>query len=76
VTFLPVLGQIVGIVTGLMGLNQIKQTGERGRGLALAGLWIGIGSFILVVIGIILAIVIAIAVGSSVHTGDTYSYPS
>jgi len=32
---------IVGIITGHMALNQIKRTGENGRGLALAGLIVG-----------------------------------
>lgn len=33
----------VGIVFGILALRQIKQTGERGRALALAGLWVGVG---------------------------------
>lgn len=32
---------LVGIVTGHIGLSQIKKTGEDGRGLAIAGLVIG-----------------------------------
>jgi hypothetical protein len=32
-----------GIPLAIIALRQIKRTGERGRGLALAGLWIGIG---------------------------------
>lgn len=32
---------LVGVITGHIGLNQIKQTGEQGRGLAIAGLVIG-----------------------------------
>lgn len=32
-----------GIVFGALALRQIARTGERGRSLALAGLWIGIG---------------------------------
>jgi hypothetical protein len=31
-----------GIPLAVIALRQIKRTGERGRGLALAGLWIGI----------------------------------
>lgn len=31
-----------GIPLAIIALRQIKRTGERGRGLALAGLWIGI----------------------------------
>jgi hypothetical protein len=32
---------LVGVITGHIGLNQIKKTGEEGRGLAIAGLVIG-----------------------------------
>jgi hypothetical protein len=32
---------LVGVITGHIGLNQIKKTGEEGRGLAIAGLIIG-----------------------------------
>ena len=32
---------IVGVITGHIGLHQIKTTGEQGRGLAIAGLIIG-----------------------------------
>ncbi len=31
-----------GIVLGAIALQEIRRTGEEGRGLALAGLWIGI----------------------------------
>lgn len=49
-----------GIPLAIIALRQIKRTGERGRGLALAGLWIGIAVtalyllvfvFVLVVVG-------------------------
>lgn len=32
---------LVGVITGHIGLSQIKKTGEEGRGLAIAGLIIG-----------------------------------
>jgi hypothetical protein len=41
---------IVSIILGFIGLNQIKKTGERGRGLALAAIIIG---FVSIVLGII-----------------------
>ncbi|BDZ64962.1 DUF4190 domain-containing protein [Agromyces mangrovi Wang et al. 2018] len=46
---------ILGLVFGYVGLSQIKRTGERGRGLALAAVilgWIGvaIGLLILVIV--------------------------
>jgi len=53
---IPVIGQIVGIITGHMSLNQIKRTGENGRGLGLAGVIIGWVSLGLAIVGIILFI--------------------
>ena len=35
------LGSIVGIVLGVIALNQIKQTGQGGHGLAVAGIAVG-----------------------------------
>jgi hypothetical protein len=43
-TFVCVLGlpaAIVGVILGAVALNQIRQTNERGRGLAIAGIAIG-----------------------------------
>ena len=45
---------IVGIITGHIALSQIKKTGERGRGLAIAGLVIG---YVGLLTGIIVTIV-------------------
>jgi hypothetical protein len=36
------LGAIVGIVLGIVALNQIKQTREAGQGLAIAGIVVGV----------------------------------
>jgi hypothetical protein len=44
------VGSILGIVLGVVALNQIKQTGEGGRGLAQAGIVVGA---IFVVLGIV-----------------------
>lgn len=41
---------IIGIVLGVVALNQIKQTGQQGRGLALAGIIVGAVSLVLGVI--------------------------
>lgn len=46
---------LLGIILGHIALNQIKTTGEGGRGLALAAVIIGYAS---VVIGIIVLIVV------------------
>lgn len=50
---------IVAIVLCAIGLNQIKRTGERGRGLALWGLWIGIVSLVIGIIAVISFVAIA-----------------
>jgi hypothetical protein len=53
---------LVSIILGFIGLSQIKRTGERGRGLALAAIIIGFAS---IVIGIIVAIVVTTTVMSN-----------
>lgn len=50
------IGQIVGIITGHISLNQIKRTGEGGRGMALAGVivgWVTLGLVIVATIALI-----------------------
>ena len=44
---------LVGIITGHIGLSQIKKTGEQGRGLAIAGLIIGYLSIFLVLLWLV-----------------------
>ena len=44
---------IVAIILGAVGLSQIKKSGERGRGFALAAIWIGAISLVLGIIAII-----------------------
>jgi hypothetical protein len=51
---------IVGLVLGHIALSQIKRTGERGRGLALAAVIIG---WIGVALGIIALIITAVVAG-------------
>lgn len=50
------IGSIVGVVCGHISMNQIKKTGEEGRGLALAGLIVGYIGIVLSIIGIIAVI--------------------
>lgn len=67
---IPVIGSVVAIITGHMGLSQIKQTGEQGRGLALAGTiigYVGVG-FILLTVVFFLALLPAI-IGSATTYG-------
>jgi hypothetical protein len=39
--WLFIIGPLLGLIFGFLALNQIKQTGQRGRGLAIAGIVIG-----------------------------------
>ncbi len=53
---IPFIASIVAVITGHMSLNQLKQSGEQGRGLALAGTiigWVGIGLSVLTVIALL-----------------------
>lgn len=45
------IGALLGVVFGFVALNQIKRTGQKGRGMAIAGIVIG---FLLIVVGIAL----------------------
>jgi Domain of unknown function (DUF4190) len=51
------LGPILGVIFGFVALNQIKQSGQEGRGLALAGIVISIAT---IVIGAIVFIVLMV----------------
>ncbi|WP_025736971.1 DUF4190 domain-containing protein [Mycobacterium genavense] len=57
------VGAILGIIFGIVALGKIKETGEGGRGLAIAGIAIGA---VLIVGGIIVGILSAIT-GSITH---------
>ncbi|RWZ52689.1 DUF4190 domain-containing protein [Labedella phragmitis] len=59
---------LAGLILGIIALKQIKQTGEQGRGLALAGIII---SSIAIVLGIIWAIVVIAAIGTAGMTYDS-----
>lgn len=56
---------LVGIITGHMALSQIKKTGEKGRGMALAGTIIGYVGFVGSIIGLIFMMQIAGLAASS-----------
>lgn len=45
------VGSIVGIILGVIAMNQIKQTGQSGHGLALAGVIVGAASLVISVFG-------------------------
>jgi hypothetical protein len=54
-----ILGPILGTIFGFIALNQIKQTGQGGRGLALAGMIISAVIFLGTVFLLILAAVVS-----------------
>jgi hypothetical protein len=59
---LSLLGfNVIAIILGAIGLSQVKKTGERGRGFALAAIWIGVISIVLFVILIVSISVFAAA---------------
>ena len=69
----PFIAGIVAIITGHMARKQIRQTGEGGAGLALAGLILGyvhLALSVLFVIALILLVVGFIAFGAT-HRGIT-----
>ncbi len=50
------VGSIIGIVLGVVALNQIKQTRQGGYGLAVAGIVVGVASLVISLIWMIYAI--------------------
>ena len=50
------IGSIVGIVLGIVAMNQIKQTREGGHGLAIAGIVVGGVTLLLNLLWTILAL--------------------
>mgnify|MGYP001184926425 CR=1 FL=1 len=62
-SFLAPPAAIAGIVLGSLGLNQIKNTGENGRALAIGGIVAGAAVLVMVVV-IILMIMLAAAAGA------------
>jgi hypothetical protein len=44
------IGSIVGIVLGIIAMNQIKERGENGHGLAIAGIAVGAATLLINVV--------------------------
>ncbi|WP_298942751.1 DUF4190 domain-containing protein [uncultured Microbacterium sp.] len=62
---LPLVGSLAGAIMGHISLNQLKTSGEKGRGMALAGVivgWIGFG--IILLFGIFFFLLIGIGASS------------
>ncbi|MBT1173557.1 DUF4190 domain-containing protein [Bifidobacterium sp. MA2] len=62
---------IVGLVLSIIGLNQIKRTGEKGRGLAIAGIIISAVQMVITVLFIVFIVVFGI---NAVDHYDHYDY--
>jgi uncharacterized membrane protein YjfL (UPF0719 family) len=58
---LPLFAAVVAVVTGHMARGQIRQSGESGSGLALAGLILGYVNVVLVVIAAAITVALIIA---------------
>lgn len=64
-----------GIVCGHIALNQIKRTGENGRGLAIAGLIIGYVYTALIVLLLVFAVALPLLLLGTIGTaGIGYNY--
>lgn len=70
-----ILGIVIpigGIICGPIALGQIKRTGEGGRGLAKAGLIIGI---VLTLLGILIAVAYVVLIAAAVSSGALNTSP-
>ncbi|WP_434591060.1 DUF4190 domain-containing protein [Brevibacterium sp. 1718] len=62
---------VVGIIFGHIARSQIKARGERGNGMAVAGLWLGYLSVIFwIVFWLLYFGVIALVIGASITAGN------
>lgn len=70
---------ILGLIFGFIGLNQIKSSGQQGRGMAIAGIII---SALSIVVAVIIAVVVIMAVNEDsrrknrYHDYDYYGAPA
>ena len=53
------IGSIVGIILGVIALNQIKERGGQGRGLAIGGICVGAAGIVLAIVWIVINIVVS-----------------
>ncbi|MFC6011867.1 DUF4190 domain-containing protein [Nocardia lasii] len=54
------IGSVVGIILGVLALNQLKERGGEGKGLAQAGIWIGALSIVGWVLYFVLVVVLGV----------------
>ena len=65
---------LAAVICGHIALSQIKKTGEKGRGLAIAGLVLGYAGIILGLIALVIGIIWWIALINSGYSPSSYSY--
>jgi hypothetical protein len=69
VGWIPYVGGLLGLIFGIIGLRQCNRTGDRGRGLAIAGIAIG-------AVGIVLwTLIFVAAFATSSGSGSNTSSP-
>ncbi|MGH3562780.1 MAG: DUF4190 domain-containing protein [Mycobacterium sp.] len=61
--WIGVLVPIAGIVLGIVALNQIRQTGQRGREMAIGG--IVVGAAVLLILAVLFLLFVALAVNNA-----------
>lgn len=65
---------LAAVICGHIALSQIKKTGEKGRGLAIAGLVLGYAGIVLGLIALVIGIIWWIALINSGYSPSSYSY--
>ena len=65
---------LAAVICGHIALSQIKKTGEKGRGLAIAGLVLGYAGIVLGLIALVIGIIWWVALINSGYTPSSYSY--
>ncbi len=53
------IGSIVGIILGIIALNQIKERGGQGRGMAIAGICVGALGIVVAIVWVIINIAVS-----------------
>ncbi|QLY31247.1 DUF4190 domain-containing protein [Nocardia huaxiensis] len=60
--FIPIIS-VVGLILGVIGWNQTKTSGQDGKGMALAGLWVGVAG-VVISVGFWLLVAVGVSSGS------------
>lgn len=62
---IPVLAPIAGLILGIVGLKQVKRSGEEGRGFAIAGIWLSAVQLVLAALVILVFVIMFVVMGAS-----------